>query len=456
MNDKELVALDLTGQRELVRDKKLLASDVLAAQNKMISQYEPSINAFIAQASEKQISDQCCAIQDTSNVDSKLICGLSLAIKDNIDVEGFATTAGFETRKDCMAQVDAPVINLLKKAGAVINGKLNMHEGALGATNQNLYFGDCHNPLRHGFTPGGSSGGSAAAVAAGFCSAALGTDTMGSVRIPASYCGLFACKPSKGAVSNRGSVTCSRELDNIGPIARSARDLTLLMRIMAQYDPLSAQSVSFSFPNRGSSASSGTILIPNDMTFLGVDESIIDDFYDNIKRFEKMGFTLKEFNFEQYDFASARRAGLLICEADMRAEHADDWLNKQALFSPYMRSMLSFIDRKSAIDLIHAERQLDQAKVYAQQLFQQADYILMPTTPQRAFAFSDKVPANQADLTSLANQAGLPSVSMPMLSSADLPAGMQIVGPSGSDFMLLNIVEKWQQESGFTYRLPLI
>ena len=136
--------------------------------------------------------------------------GICVGVKDNIDVKGFATTAGMATRIGRQAKQDAFVINRLRQTGAQFIGKLNMHEGALGATNQNEHFGDCHNPHKHGYTPGGSSGGSAAAVASGMVGLSLGTDTMGSVRIPAAYCGIFGFKPSRGAVSNHGSVTCSR------------------------------------------------------------------------------------------------------------------------------------------------------------------------------------------------------------------------------------------------------
>jgi aspartyl-tRNA(Asn)/glutamyl-tRNA(Gln) amidotransferase subunit A len=138
----------------------------------------------------------------------------------------------------------------------------------------------------------------------------------------------------------------------------------------------------------------------------------------------------------------------------MRVEHADDWQHRRQLFSPYMQSMLGFVDRKSAIDMIIAERQLDSAKVYAQSLLAEADMLLLPTAPQRAFSFDDEPPANQADLTSLANQAGLPAVSLPMFTNQSLPAGMQLVGTSGSDFVILNVAEQWQRHSGFKYQIP--
>ena len=134
--------------------------------------------------------------------------GLSLAVKDNIDVAGLPTTAGMATRRGRTAERDAFVVQQLRGAGMVLLSKLNMHEAAIGATNDNPFSGRCDNPLRAGQTPGGSSGGSAAAAAAGLCALALGTDTMGSVRIPAAYCGGVGFKPSWGRVSTRGTVAC--------------------------------------------------------------------------------------------------------------------------------------------------------------------------------------------------------------------------------------------------------
>lgn len=443
MPTAELLALDLSSQLALIDSHKVSAQDIVTQQLATIEKLNPRLNAFISVAEGSNEGKTDMPLQ-----------GLSLALKDNIDAVGFATTAGMQTRLGRMPDSDAFVTGLLRNAGASIIGKLNMHEGALGATNENPYFGACHNPYQHGLTPGGSSGGSAAAVAAGLCSAALGTDTMGSVRIPASYCGIFGFKPSRGAVSNRGSVACGRIMDNIGPMARSAKDLSLLFNIIAKFDPNSAESVDYSFENQQKVAKKPTLLIPADLPGLGVDADIIEDFEANLAVFHQMGCVTKTFEFGHYDFASARRAGLLICEADMRAEHQQDWQQQYDVFSPYLKSMLGFVDQKTPADLMLAERILEKAVEFSRELFSQGDFLLMPTAPQRAFAFGQSVPANQADLTSFANQAGLTAVSMPMLTDHQLPAGMQLVGPSGADLSILALTEQWQNCSGFTFQLP--
>ncbi|QHJ13846.1 Glutamyl-tRNA(Gln) amidotransferase subunit A [Paraglaciecola mesophila] len=446
--DIALLSQDVSTHIALIKDKQISAQELAELQYRFIQQVNPKLNAFLQTALPK------CAPQEKRT--GSVFHGICIGVKDNIDVMGFATTAGMATRMGRQAKQDAFVINRLRQTGAQFIGKLNMHEGALGATNQNEHFGDCHNPHKHGFTPGGSSGGSAAAVASGMVGLSLGTDTMGSVRIPAAYCGIFGFKPSRGAVSNHGSVTCSRVMDNIGPMARSAKDLTLAFSVMKGFDPACPSSVDFNLIRGDRSAHQQVLLVPQDLAALGVEQSIIEDFERNLAAFVDLGYTLSYFDFSDYDFAAARRAGLLLCEADMRIEHQEDWLNQPQKFSEYMRGMLSYIERKTPMDMMQSERVLDNAKTFARQLFKQGCAILMPTVLQRAFSFKAPVPANQADLTSFANQAGLPAVSLPMLSDQALPGGMQIVGPYGSDNRLLDLAERWQEHTDFRYMLPKI
>jgi aspartyl-tRNA(Asn)/glutamyl-tRNA(Gln) amidotransferase subunit A len=169
-----------------------------------------------------------------------------------------------------------------------------------------------------------------------------------------------------------------------------------------------------------------------------------------------MGCEIKTFDISHYNFSAARRAGLIICEAEMRVEHEAYWLNNNEKFSPYLKSLLSYIDKKSPMDVIKSERVLDNAIIEARNILSQGDFILMPTAPQRAFSFNDAIPANQADLTSLANQTGLPAVSIPMITDNVLPSGMQLIGKGASDLALLALAEQWQTHTQFQYKIPNI
>ncbi|QBY04561.1 amidase [Thalassotalea sp. HSM 43] len=440
--DGKLLFSDLTSQISMIEQGEISANELFAMQLSFNEKINPLVNAFISLDDSNQV------IKDNDSA----LHGVAIAVKDNIDVDGFNTTAGLEILRHNRPHEDAFSVAKLRAAGASFIGKLNMHEGALGASNHNAHFGNCYNPHNIELTPGGSSGGSGAAVAAGMTALALGTDTMGSVRIPASYCGVFGFKGSKGAISNRGSVPCGRSLDNIGPLARSARDLTLAFTLMQGHDVQSAQSLSINYaaPNE----QLPTILIPKDLSVFSVDSDVIDDFERNIDTFAQMGCRLKSVDFSGYDFSAARRAGLIICEADMRLTHQQAWQDSPDLFSPYLRNLLRYIDGKTPMDVMRAEQTIEAAVVMANQLFNDGDMLLMPTAPQRAFAMNADVPANQADLTGFANMAGLPALSMPMISDRPLPAGMQLVGPSGSDLQILAIAERWQQSTGFSCDIP--
>lgn len=418
-----------------------------------IARHNPSLNCYLH-------VDAAGALETAAASDARRragralgpLDGLTLAVKDNIDVAGMPTTAGMATRRGRIATADAFVVAQLRAAGAVILGKLNMHEGALGATNRNPHYGDCHNPYRHGYTPGGSSGGSACAVAAGLAAAALGTDTMGSVRIPASYCGVTGLKPSRGLVSTGGSVACSYRLDTIGPLARSARDLRLLMSVLGRFDPdcMDAREMA---PLRLSLRP--LLLVPSDLAALGVDEDIGAAFERELAVFDRLGCYFQRAPFADYDFAAARRAGLLSCEADMLLEHAADRAGQPDKFSAELAGMLDFAAAKDLASLARANRTLDRAVGRSNAWFARADLVLMPTTPQRAFPLAQPAPANQADLTSFANMAGLPALSLPMPAAACmLPVGMQMVGPPGADHALLELGMAYQQVGGHTFAPP--
>ncbi len=367
--------------------------------------------------------------------------GIPLALKDNFDMAGWPTRVGLPGR-ETPVQEDAHVVARLRASGAVLIGKTNMDEGALGAATDNPHFGATHNPHRHGYSAGGSSGGAAAAVAAGLAVAAVGSDSLGSIRIPASYCGVYAIKPTHGEISARGLVPAARRLDAVGLLARSAEDLTVLLQVLAGYDADDARSrrrrVAFALPD-WEPGNLRTGLLP-DLAAVGVQPDVIEVFEAAMA---KLPFALgdrRTVDFADWDFGRTRRAGLLLMEAEMLATFTADVADAAHPVSPRFRQMLGYAASKSAADYAVADRVLDAATLKMRRLFSQVDVLVLPTTPQGAFPLDGPVPDSAADLTSFASLAGCPAVSLPMGNLANgLPVGLQLVGARGSDLRLLEL-----------------
>ena len=187
----QLLSRDLTALSAALSSGGIGSVELVGQTLAAIDASQPVLNSYIAVDADAALSAAAASDRRRARGEAGALEGLPVAVKDNIDAAGFATTAGMDTRRHAApAAQDSPAVAALRAAGAVIVGKLNLHEAAMGADSDNPFYGACHNPHRPGYTPGGSSGGSGAAVAAGLCAAALGTDTMGSVRIPASYCGV--------------------------------------------------------------------------------------------------------------------------------------------------------------------------------------------------------------------------------------------------------------------------
>ena len=367
--------------------------------------------------------------------------GIPVAVKDNIDVAGWPTRAGLPGRAQRVARQDAQVVSRLRAAGAVLMGKTNLDEGALGAMTDNPHFGPTHNPFRHGFTAGGSSGGSAAAVAAGLAATAIGTDSLGSVRIPASYCGLCALKPTHGEISTRGMLPAARRLDAVGVMARSVSDLTVLLQVLGGYDAEDPRSrrrrVALATPDWEPGRLRTGVLA--DLASVGVDDAVADVFAGAITKLEHELGQQQDVDFSDWPLARARRAGLLLMEAEMCNTFAEDLASAELPVSEGFRKMLDWAAQRSAPEYVAADRVLDAARLKARRLFARIDVLVTPTTPQTAFALDAPVPDSQADLTSFASLAACPAVSIPMGLVDGLPVGMQFVGPPGSDLRLLEL-----------------
>ncbi len=406
-----------------------------------IERINPQLNAYVDLRSGL-LQDQA-QMADRRRRDGVIgrLDGIPLALKDNFDVAGWPTRAGLPGRGR-PAPSDAHVVARLRASGAVLIGKTNMDEGALGATTNNAHFGATHNPHRHGYTAGGSSGGAAAAVAAGLAVAAVGTDSLGSIRIPASYCGVYGLKPTHGEISARGVLPAARRLDAVGLLARSAEDLTVLLQVLAGYDADDARSrrrrVAFALPDwEPGNLRAG--LMP-DLAAIGVQREVIDLFDSAMARLPHALGNRRTVDFSDWDFARTRRSGLLLMEAEMLATFSADLADTEHPVSPQFRSLLEYAGRKTARDYAVADRVLDAATLKMRRLFSQVDVLVLPTTPQGAFPLDGPIPDSQADLTSFASLAGCPAVSLPMgLLPDGMPVGLQLVGARGSDLRLLEL-----------------
>ncbi len=310
--------------------------------------------------------------------------GLRLAVKDNIDVAGMPCAGGMEPYRARIAPRDAPCVARLRAAGYTVVGKTLMDEAAFGALGDNPWFGRCHNPHRHGYTCGGSSAGSAAAVAAGLADAALGTDTLGSVRIPASYCGVVGYLPSRGLIDSTGVMPLMPEFDRVGVLAPTISAAVRVASLMAgrELEPRSGARVGHRVP-------------------------------------ENLG--------------AWRRAALLLVEIEAARIHGALLDDPGSKISPPLRAALSFGRAASAERIDKAKARIAEAKRW----LEGSDVLVLPTPPGPAFAFDAPVPESQADFTVLASVTGLAAISVPGKTVDGLPVGVQVVGPD--DALVLGV-----------------
>ncbi len=339
---------------------------------------------------------------------------VSIGVKANIAVRGLPWTAGMALRRDVIAADDAPVVAALRAAGAAILGTLNMHEAALGATTDNAFFGRTHNPHRHGYTPGGSSGGSGAAVAAGLCDIALGTDTLGSIRIPAAYCGVYGLKPTNGAVDAGGLVPLGRRFDCIGPLARSLDLLERVWRVIGR---------------DGGAGGFARMVLLDDLAGVALEPGVQDGYARALA-----ALSLPHARLALADTPGAiRLAALAEIGRELAADLGVERTTCADLISPELTFVLAAIKQAPlAPDVLARTRDTLVAAL------DDDGVLLLPTAPQAAFAHGGRAPSNQADFTSLANVAGLPALALPAGLDADrLPVGVQLIGPAGSETRLI-------------------
>ncbi|GAA5525427.1 2-amino-5-chloromuconic acid deaminase [Microbulbifer aestuariivivens] len=438
-----LLKEDATALAARLRSGDLTSEQLTAATLAAIDEQDGSINAYNFVDAEAAM--EASRASDARRREGRPLSefdGLTVAVKDNIDVAGMPTSSGLGYKERApVADTDASVVTQLRAAGLIIIGKLNMHEIALGATNDNPHWGRCENPLRAGYTPGGSSGGSGAAVAAGICAFALGTDTMGSVRIPASYCGVAGVKPGRDQIAMPGVTRLCGRLDTVGPLARSSRDLKALWPLICRKQA--------SVPDGNGSRASAALSsirwgVIDHCEKVGTESEIAEtfrEFADHLPGADKV-----RRDFSAMDFSAIRRAGLLWCEAEANITFASELQAQPEIFSAELQRLLRWGADRSAPELVRAMDTVEAAGAWLRNQLEGIDFLLTPTTLQTAFPFSSAAPANQANLTSSVNMAGLAAASIPLGTTAEgLPFGLQIIARAGDEARLLEICVALEQ-----------
>jgi aspartyl-tRNA(Asn)/glutamyl-tRNA(Gln) amidotransferase subunit A len=458
--------LTISELSELIRARKVSPVEITRAVLERIEKLNPVLNAYITVTPDLAMKS---AREAESEIQQKRwrgpLHGVPIAVKDLFDTAGVRTTAASALFKNRVPDQDAEVIRKLKTAGAVLLGKTNMHEFAFGGTSLVSYFGGVHNPWELGHIAGGSSGGSAAAMAAGLCYGALGSDTAGSIRQPAAYCGIVGLKPTYGLVSTRGVIPLSWSLDHVGPMARTVADAALLLQAIAGYDSEDITSVRMDVPNYGAALrlrpASVRLGVARDFFFDGLDPEIQVAINGALSVLEKLTAAITEVALSartQEELRSTVRA------AEAYAYHADFIAKSPELYQPETLARLRPGADIGTTAYIQARRQLDRTRRSIGQVFRTVDAIVTPTSPILPLAITEfSLDRNgSADFlvrniqnTSPFNVYGWPTISVPCgFSAAGLPIGLQISGPPGRDAVVLQVAHAYEQATQWHHQVP--
>jgi aspartyl-tRNA(Asn)/glutamyl-tRNA(Gln) amidotransferase subunit A len=425
-----------------------------------IAAWDPGLRAFITVTANTALeaahaADTIIARGDTTGP----LHGLPFAVKDCIDIGGVRCTYGSAFFADHVPAQDAAVVRKLKSAGAILLGKTNLHEFAFGGTSQNAFFGNCRNPWDTQRIPGGSSGGSAVAVAAGLAAGALGTDTGSSIRMPAALCGVSGLRPTYGMVSAKGVFPVSPPLDTVGPIAR---DVATLARIQAAIIDVEASTRGVapeSFLHTLEDAINGLrIAVPDDFFFSEADPDVADAVLAAAKVLERLGARLVTMALSGAADVQSHQMPMLIADA-AKLHHARLAEAPEKFSEGVRRRLLPGLDM-SARDYADSVRWLSEWRRQGEAFFRNsADIMLTPTVPMTAPLAADD--RNMAEVTRRLSlfcwtwpAAGSPALTVPCGFSGGLPIGMQLAAGRWRDARLLNVGHRYQQATDWHLRLP--
>jgi aspartyl-tRNA(Asn)/glutamyl-tRNA(Gln) amidotransferase subunit A len=443
-----------------------------------INRCDSEYNAFITTTPELALQQAKAADESLAAGTGGPFTGLPIAHKDLFCTEGVKTSCGSKMLDNFKSPYDATVVAQFKAAGAVMLGKTNMDEFAMGSTNESSFYGDCKNPWDTSRVPGGSSGGSAAAVAARLTPAATGSDTGGSIRQPAAFCGITGIKPTYGRVSRYGMVAYASSLDQGGPMARSAEDCALMLNVMAGQDAM--DSTSSAQPTEDYTASLNNSLqglkigVPKEFMSADLDSAMAAQIETAIKQLESLGATIKEVSLPNtrmsipayYIIAPAEASSNLSrfdgvrygyrCEEPKDLEDLYKRTRGEGFGSEVKRRIMvgTYALCAGYYDAYYNKAQ--QIRRLIQQdfmrIFEEIDVIVGPTTPSPAFTIGEKVNDPVAmymeDIFTLSlNLAGLPGMSVPCGQVNGLPVGLQLIGNYFDEARLLNVAHQYQQNT---------
>ena len=461
-----MIDISISEAAELLRQKKISPVDLATACLDRIERLNPVLNAFITVTHELAMTQARVAEDEIQRGQWRgPLHGIPIGLKDLIDTAGIRTTCGSALFADRVPTEDAFVVQRLKRAGAVLIGKQNLQEFAYGGTSASSHYGAVHNPWNPKHIAGGSSGGSAAAVAAGMCFAAIGSDTGGSIREPAAFCGIVGLKPTYGRVSTRGVFPLSWSLDHVGPICRNVRDAALMLEAIAGYDILDATCVDWpreqyaQYAKALSSKTDFRIGLVSQPFFEDLDRDIelaINEAIEVIRRMSHMSSQVIE-----VDLPSVPTA---VQAPEVYAIHKNYYANSPELYRPWMRERLAQAATVDTVAYVTDRFALERLRRTINDVFAEVDLLITPTTPVPPITIEEAsnmspLPAGEVWLrnTRPFNAYGLPTISIPTgFTRAGLPIGLQIAGPRFGEGKVLSFAHAFEQATDWHKRAPTV
>jgi len=427
-----------------------------------INRLNPKLNAYITVIEPKDALNAQRPPINTAPLNHALR-GIPIAVKDLINTAGILTTIGSKFFADNVPDEDAFVVDRLKEAGAIINGKTNTHEIALGITGNNPHYGTARNPWNTERIPGGSSSGSAIAVGTGMALGALGTDTGGSIRIPASLCGIVGFKPTRGRVSTSGVFPLSWNLDHVGPLTKCVKDAALLLQVISTYDAIDPSSIKMltgdyighlvdDMQGRRVAIGSGKFIETSDT-------EVLVAMWDAAKVFESMGCKVEKVNVDWMQEAALARKTIAL--SDAATVHRDRLMEHPEMFGDDIRRRLEEGIKTTSTEYVLARRTQSEISKRCELFFNSYEFLITPTTPIVAPTIEGHDAVEQAgklmSFTGPFNLIGLPALSVPCgFTNEGLPIGLQIIAHAWGDAKALNAGYAFEQATEWHKKVPTI